>query len=140
MRLINRMAGSVVALVGLLLAGWAPPAFELLSGRALPLPVASDPTAMTIWSGVAFVRVLGALLVSVGLILWAANARAPRPRVFQAIVCAGALFAALITSAQQIAIWTNAVGWALVGLFGVIATISACRLRWSGMPDGSSAA
>jgi hypothetical protein len=99
----------------------------------------NDRTAMAIWSGVAFARVFGALLVSVGLIVWAANARTPRAGVFRVIVCGGALFAALITSSQQIAIWTNAVGWALVALFGAIAAVSGFGWRSSGVSQTTPA-
>jgi hypothetical protein len=133
MRVVNRAAGLLVVAVGLFLAGWGPVAFELLSGGTLPAPAVNDRTAMAIWSGVAFARVFGALLVSVGLIVWAANARTPRDGVFKAIVCAGALFAALITSSQQIAIWTNSVGWVLVALFCLIAAVSGFGWRSSRM-------
>ena len=139
MRVINRAAGVLVVLAGLFLAGWGPRAFELVSGWTLPAPTVADQTAMAIWSGVAFARVFGALLVSVGLIVWAANARAPRASVFQGIVCIGALFAALITSTQQIAIWTNSVGWALVALFGIIAAVAGLGWRSSGMSQTTPA-
>jgi hypothetical protein len=142
MRVLNRILGLLVAMVGFGLAGWAPPAFELLSGHSLPIPVlsghslpipvATDPAAMTAWSGVAFVRVFGAVLFGIGATLWASNARTPRPRVLHAILFVSFVFAGLIVWAQQVAIWGNTVGWALVALFGALAISTGVALAWSG--------
>ena len=128
MRVFNRILGLLVVAAGAGLAGWAPPVFELLSGRALPAPVSTDQTAMVIWSGVAFARVFGAALVGIGAALWASNAQSPSPRVIQASLFVSFVFAGLIVSAQQVAIWTNAVGWALVTLFFLLAMITGITL------------
>jgi hypothetical protein len=132
MRVFNRILGLLVVAVGFGLAGWAPPVFELLSGRALPAPVTTDQTAMVIWSGVAFARVFGAALVAIGAALWASHAQSPEPRVMQASLFLSFVFAGLIVSAQQVAIWANAVGWTLVTLFFLLALITGIPLVRSG--------
>jgi hypothetical protein len=141
MRAFNRILGLLVVAAGLGLAGWAPPIFELLSGQALPSPVATDGTAMAIWSGVAFVRVLGAAMVGIGAALWASHAPTPTPRGVQASLFVSFVFAGLIVSAQQIAIWANAVGWALVTGFSLLALITGITLVRSGrdsVPGGAA--
>ena len=138
MRVLNRVMGGLVAVLGFVIAGWAPLAFEVLSGRALPAPVASDQAAMTVWSGVAFVRAFGAVLFGIGAVLWAANARTPRPRITHAALFLSAVFAALIVAVQQVAIWSNATGWALVSVFAAMTIVSGLRLYAS--DDAISAA
>lgn len=140
MRVFNRILGLLVASAGVGLAGWAPPVFELLSGRALPTPVATDETAMVIWSGVAFVRVFGAALVGLGAALWASNAAIPKPRVIQASLFVSFIFAGLIVWTQQVAIWANAVGWALVTLFFLLAIVTGITLVRPGRRAVPSAA
>jgi hypothetical protein len=103
--------------------------FGLVTGLPLPAPVASDKTAMMVWSGLAFVRIVGALLTGIGAVLWTVNAARPRAETLQTVLCGTAIFAALITSAQQVAIWSNSIGWLLVALFGAIAAVSGLRLR-----------
>ncbi|HYT68401.1 MAG TPA: hypothetical protein VEL51_18390 [Vicinamibacterales bacterium] len=140
MRLLNRTLGCLVALIGLGLAGWAPPAFEVLSGRVLPTPVASDQVAMTVWSGVAFVRVFGAILFGAGAVCWASNAQIPKTRVIQASLFVSFVLAGLIVSAQQVAIWANAVGWVLAGLFCALAAATGIPLVRPGRRATSNAA
>ena len=83
---------------------------------------------MAIWSGVAFVRVFGAALFGLGAALWASNSPAPRPRLTQAVLFVSFVFGGLIVWAQQVAIWANETGWALVVLFFVLAAISGIGL------------
>jgi hypothetical protein len=120
--------GLVVMSVGLGLAGWAPPAFEMLSGQVLPAPVAANEAAMAVWSGIAFVRVFGAVLFGMGAVLWTSNARVPRPRATQGVLFVSSAFAGLVVAAQQVAIWANAVGWTLVGFFAALTIITGIGL------------
>jgi len=131
MRVLIRILGFLVASLGFGLALWGPPAFERLSGHSLPIPVATDPAAMTVWSGVAFVRVFGAVLFGIGATLWASHARNPRPRALHAVLFVSFLFAGLIVWAQQVAIWGNTVGWVLVGVFGALAISTGIALARS---------
>lgn len=135
MRRLNRILGLAIVAVGFALAGWAPRAFEVLSGHTLPTPVATDVTAMTIWSGVAFVRAFGAVLVGFGGMLWAATARTSGTRSIETLVFVSSAFAAAIVLAQQVAIWANAVGYVLVGLFGAIALVSGIGLLRNVAPN-----
>src|SRR5262245_42363239 len=121
MRVLNGAVGILVAAAGGWIALWAPPAFETLTGSTLPVPAAAEPAAMAVWSGVAFLRVVGAVLFGIGVVLWAASAPVVNPRRVQTALLISSAFAGLVTWAQQVAIWTNAVGWGLVGLFGVLA-------------------
>jgi len=130
----------VIVAVGFGLAGWAPPAFEVLSGYTLPPPVATDMTAMTIWSGVAFVRAFGAVLLGLGGVLWAANTRTPGTRSVEKAVFVSSTFAVVIVLTQQVAIWANAVGFVLVALFCAVALISGIGLLRNAAPNVSSAA
>ena len=129
MRALNRGVGIVVALLGFGLAAWAPLFFSSLSGHPLPNPVATNSLAMAIWSGVAFARAFGAVLVGVGAVLWASNATGDRPQLVQRLLCASFIFATLIAWIQQVAIWSGPIGWALVGLFGGLAIVTALGLR-----------
>jgi hypothetical protein len=128
MQTISRVLGVVVAALGLFLAGWAPVVFASLSGHALPAPVASSETAMSVWSGVAFARVFGALVFAVGAVLWASTAPVAKARSIHVALLAGFAFATLMVWSQQVAIWANAVGWSLVGLFGVLTLLTAVTL------------
>jgi hypothetical protein len=77
--------------------------------------------------GVAFVRACGAVLFGLGAVLWAASARAG-PRNIEKAVFISSAFAAVILLTQQVAIWANAVGFVLVGLFCVVTLISGIGL------------
>jgi hypothetical protein len=128
MRVINRSLGCLGVAVGLALAGWAPPILGLLTGQPMPVPVASDPQAMAVWSGVAFARVCGAVLAGLGAVLFASSAPVVRPRNVTASLFASSLLATAVVVAQQVAIWTNAVGWTLAGLFGFFTVATAMQL------------
>ena len=140
MRLLSRFIGLVVMSVGLGLAGWAPAAFEVLSGQVLPAPVATDQAAMAVWSGVAFVRVFGAILFGMGAVLWTSNARVPRPRATQGVLFVSSAFAGLVVTAQQVAIWANAVGWTLVGFFAALTVVTGMGFWRRSEAPGSSVA
>ena len=129
MRVLNRLLGLIVAAVGVGLAGWAPMVFGLVTGLPLPAPVASDKAAMMVWSGLAFVRIFGAVLTGIGALLWTVNAARPRAETLQTVICGTAIFAALVTWAQQVAIWSNSIGWLLVALFGAVAVVTGLGRR-----------
>ena len=78
MRRLNLTLGILTVVVGLSIASWGPAAFEMVTGHDLPIPQSGDAVAMTIWSGVAFVRVFGAVLLGLGALLWAANVERKR--------------------------------------------------------------
>jgi hypothetical protein len=128
MRWMNGILGLVIMAVGLSLAGWAPRAFEVFSGRTLPAPVSTDATAMAIWSGVAFVRVFGAVFFGLGAVLWGSHTRTLGPRATQKALFASSAFATLVVLAQQVAIWSNAVGVVLVGLLCALMIVSGVNL------------
>jgi len=135
---LNRVLGLLVAASGVVAASWGPRVFEFVSGQVLPPPAANDPAAMAAWSGVAFLRVLGALLLGFGALLWVASGGMASARRIHVVVLAMSAFAVLILTAQQIAIWTNGTGWFLAGLFAVVATRSALALRDRPMVHGES--
>jgi hypothetical protein len=132
MRLLNRVLGAVVATTGLVLTGWAPGVFTLLTQQQLPPAVSSDSAAMAVWSGVAFVRVFGGVLFGVGAVLWVTNASVVRVRAVQTTLFFSFALATAVVAAQQIAIWTNGVGWALAGLFAALAIATGVRLAPAG--------
>jgi hypothetical protein len=132
MRWMNSILGLIIMAAGFSLAGWAPLAFEVFSGRTLPVPVPTDATAMTIWSGVAFVRVFGAVFFGLGAVLWGSHTRTLGPRATQKALFVSSAFATLVVLAQQVAIWSNAVGVALVGLLCALMIVSGINLLRSG--------
>lgn len=132
MRLLNRVLGAIVATTGLILAGWAPGVFTVLTQQQLPPAIASDSAAMSVWSGVAFARVFGAVLFGVGAVLWATNASVVRAKAVQTALFFSFALATAVVAAQQIAIWTNGVGWALAGLFAALAIATGARLAPAG--------
>ena len=121
MKGISRAVGLITMLAGFGIAGWAPQAFVAVSGRALPLPRPEDAAAMAVWSGVAFVRAFGAVLLGFGAVLWATARRSQDDRGVHWVLFASAVFATLIILAQQVAIWSRPAGFALVAIFGLIA-------------------
>ena len=131
MRLLNRAVGWMAVVVGLVLVGWAPPILALLSGHALPAPVASDPAAMVVWSGVAFARVCGAVVAGMGAVLFASSAVVFRPSLVAAALLASSVLATAVVASQQVAIWTNALGWGLVFLFACFAAAAGLQLARS---------
>jgi hypothetical protein len=109
---------SIVA--GVAIALYAPPIIEAYSGigvGGLPTQVVHDPMAMTAWTAVGLVRVLGALLFSLGLVLWQLR-DALRPeaqaRVLRVLLIGFSLALAL-GAAQQYSSWSSALGWISLG-------------------------
>ena len=124
MRMVNAVCGLAVALTGLVAALWAPPVFEMFIGRPLPAPVGTDELAMTIWAGVAFLRVFGAAVFTVGAVVYAMNTGSSGSLRIRGAVVRGSGFATLMALAQQTAIWDAPIGWLVVGMFLALAIVS----------------
>ncbi len=125
MRPVSRYLALAVAAFGVLLAGWGPVVFEVISGRQLPLPVATDEAAMLAWSGVAFLRVLGATLFVLGIVLNVSHRAPLSPRAPARALAISAAFATLVVLAQAQAIWSTAFGFLLAGIFAALALAGA---------------
>ncbi len=104
------------------------PAFAVFYGE----PPAADPArastlAVQVWTGIAFMRLVGALLAGVGLMAWCARGLTHNDA--QLALARGLLrlsvLAFLTALAQQLAIWTSPAGWFLVALFFGLAVGSA---------------
>ncbi len=108
-------------LCGFVLASWGPIVFKMVSGFPVPPARAEDPAAMLVWSGVAFARVFGAALMGLGAVLLASTRASGRDRAIGVALCLSSTFAALVTAAQQRAIWSSRNGLILVAMFGLIA-------------------
>ncbi len=128
MRRLGQVVGIIVAILGLWIALWgAHNIFHLMLGSALPWQ-AGDPVPMTIFTGIAFVRVFGAVLMGLGAVLWAVQRRRNRERTIKAALFASALLATLVAIAQQIAIWSGSFGYVLIGALILVAVVSAVGL------------
>jgi hypothetical protein len=121
---ISRAIGLVTMLIGLFIALWGPTVFQVVTGQSLPAPTPQDPSAMTVWAGVAFARAFGAALLVVGAFLWATNRPENKHNRTSVAPVIAAVFGALVIAAQQQAIWTTSAGLVFVALSGVIAFTS----------------
>jgi hypothetical protein len=121
---ISRAIGLVTMLVGFFVASWGPTVFQAVTGQSLPEPSAQDPSAMTVWAGVAFARAFGAAVLVVGAFLWATNRPEKKQNRTSIAPVVAAVFGALVIAAQQQAIWTTSAGLVFVALSGVIAITS----------------
>lgn len=128
MRLLSKMIAMLTMVTGLGMALYGNLVFEVVSGHALPVPVAEDSDAMAIWSGVAFARIAGAAILCLGAVLWAANQAPQRESLMHRTLFWPAVLATLVTLSQQEAIWSATSGVVLVGLFAVIAVTTG--IRW----------
>lgn len=128
MRHLGQGVGIAVAVLGLWIALWgAHVIFRLMLGSALPWE-ANDPVPMTTWTGIAFVRVFGAVLLGLGTVLWAVQRERNRERAIKIALLVSALLAALVAVAQQIAIWSGSFGYVLIGALVLVAIASTARL------------
>ena len=73
-------------------------------------------------------RVFGAVFFGLGAVLWASHTRTLGPRATQKALFVSSAFATLVVLAQQVAIWSNAVGVALVGLLCALMIVSGVNL------------
>lgn len=122
MRQINQAIGLVTMIVGIGIASAGPEVFLAVVGdNTLPIPVAGDRAAMTVWAGIAFARAFGAALSLLGAVLWAANRDAKGDVTPSAVLFGVATFATYVLWAQQKAIWATSVGVVFVVLLALIA-------------------
>ncbi len=128
MRAASRAIGWMAMFVGFVFASWAPRAFVAISGRPLPVPRPEDAIAMTAWSGVAFARAFGAVLLGLGAVLWIAARGKQDEAAVHKVLFGSSVFATLVVLAQKVAIWSNAVGFVLVGVLGSIAAATGVEL------------
>ena len=131
MKMLITIFSIVVMGLGLALSGWGPSAFEYLTGYEVPTPDGSDPHAMTVWSGIAFVRVFGALLFGLGAILLAIALRHDSLTVERAVF-ATCLYAGAVAGIQAQSIWNGWWGFVLAALLlavGVVAYAAADSTR-----------
>jgi hypothetical protein len=138
MSLIPRTLSLAVACIGAVLAGWGPAVFELLSGRTLPVPIATDEAAMLAWSGVAVLRVLGAAFLIIGGVVAAVQRTPGSPRDSARALAITAGVGTLLALGQTQAIWGPGVGLVLVGVFGAL-TVAGAIAGWGRAGPLSSA-
>lgn len=131
MRALTRFLAFGVALTGLVLAGWGPVVFEALTGRALPAPIATDAAAMTAWSGIAFLRVLGAALGVLGAVAGTLLAKEPSLQRAWRVLAGTTALTAVLVLAQTWAVWGTMLGGLLAGAFAVLALVGVAH-GWSG--------
>ena len=111
-RTLVTVSGSLLSISGLIILVMAgnPMLMSLFGSRALPAPVAGDAG----WVGVAFTRLFGAALASLGLVMMATRPLSDTA----AKTIGGPLFAGLglltlVAVIQAQAIWNAPAGWAL---------------------------
>jgi hypothetical protein len=120
MRQWTRLLAVAVAIVGLSLAGWGPIIFTLISGRQLPAPISGDAAALLVWSGVAFLRVLGATLFVLGSVVATTQGVQRSPRAAARTLAVTGALATLVVLIQAQAIWSTPFGFGLATVFGML--------------------
>lgn len=106
------IAGAIAGVFGLVM-GLGPGLLPFFP--QLPAPMAADPTAMPIWTGVAFLRLAGILLAGLGAVAVAVGRLedARSRRVLASVLAGVGALGAGITAIQQLAIWSARtwLGW-----------------------------
>jgi hypothetical protein len=117
------VAGVVLLVSGFTLTGWGPMLVSLYGAGDIPNAVASDKAAMTVWTGLSFVRLFGTALAGLGLVsLFTHNMSSldARKAISRGLFAATVLIL-IVATVQQIAIWSTPIGWVTVGLLVLIA-------------------
>lgn len=139
MKATTRYVGIGIMLVGLVFAGWGPMLFGALTGAQLPEPRAGDPVAMSLWSGLALLRVFGAAWVVLGSFLTAMSASKDSGRLAYRALGLSASAGLLLTVGQVVAIWTNPLSLLIAVPFAAAAVLG-MRGGWFGamsIPDAA---
>ena len=113
----------IATVLGLVFFLWGPVLLSLYGVPQLPSPVVGDVNAMSMWSGVAFVRTFGAVLFAFGVLLWFVRSISD-PVVQRNLAVAlfvGTGLVGLVTLIQQIAIWNSVAGWVTFGMLALFA-------------------
>jgi hypothetical protein len=122
--------GALLSLAGLVLLvrGGAPALMDLFGSSTLPPAQAGDPA----WVGVGFIRVSGAAIAALGLIIVAASRlKGEAARAIGGAAAAGLGLLGIVTLIQAQAIWSTLSGWLLAAVVllacmsGVILSVSA---------------
>ncbi len=120
-RTIMQLGAVLLMALGVFLAGWGPLILPILGIPPLPAPDPQAAEAIGIWKLAAFVRLFGAAVLGLGLMIWAmrgvGDAVTVR-RVARSAALANGLILILVLT-QQLAIWSSVSGVALVGFFAV---------------------
>jgi hypothetical protein len=120
MNTATRIVAAGTALIGVAFAGWGPVLFGALTGARIPQPIAGDATAMSIWSGLALLRVFGAGLIVLGALLAAMTVADDRVRTVYRALGVSAALGLLLTIGQAVAIWTNPLSLLIAVPFGAV--------------------
>ena len=129
-KVLVTLSGSLLSISGLIILGMAGNAalMGLFGSQVLPPPQAGEPG----WVGVAFARVFGAALASLGFVMLAARQLSDgSARAIGGALLGGLALLTLVTLIQAEAIWTTPAGWALAGVI-MLACVGAVGLRQSG--------
>lgn len=120
MTILLKAAAALLFAAGFYTAGWGPIVFELLQGgEPLPHSTTRAGNISQVWVGVAALRVAGALLATVGAVLWAFASRNWGPA--HRALAGGLIFTAVITALQQQALWQGITGFVVAGVLAVAA-------------------
>lgn len=117
------VAGAVLLVSGFALSGWGPMLIPLYGASDIPTPVASNRAAMTVWTGISFVRLFGTALAGLGMVsLFTHNLSSIEARKAISRGLFAAMVVVLVVAViQQIAIWSTPIGWVTVGFLFLVA-------------------
>lgn len=117
-RSLMAITGVFGLILGILVAIDGPMLLPYFGDSNLPPPT---PGNMTVWSAIAFTRLFGAMLFTIGLIAWMLrNLDRPEDRRSAGLAFfLGSLFLLFFALIQQIAIWAKTPGWIAVSLIAM---------------------
>ena len=121
-KVIVRVSAALLLGVGIVLAGWAPIVLSSASSASIPPTNLTNPSVMLTWTGLSAARVLGAVLVGVGVaFLGAARLESSEARRFalRALGLIGGT-SLLMTCLQAWAIIPRAPAWGLALVFALV--------------------
>jgi hypothetical protein len=127
-RNIIRSGGAILAGIGtILLIATGPVASALGAlGGGDAVAGASDPVSLTFWFQLAFMRLFGAAVIGLGVVLFwcASHLTLAQHRSLARLLSVVLGGLSLLTLVQQIAIWNSGAGWVLTG--ALLMTALAC--------------
>lgn len=128
MRWVHQLCAALAILFGLAVFFRTDLVYEAITGVALAANGPTAPESLLSWTALSFLRVLGALILGIGVVLLAATKREGRERAISKAILAMAMLAALATASQQYAIWSNQLGLVLVAFFLLLAAAAGGNL------------
>jgi hypothetical protein len=121
-RTLLQLGAVLLMALGAFLTGWGPLILPSLGIPPLPLPDPQAPQAIGLWKVIAFIRLFGAAVLGLGLVVWALRGvedGVALRRVARGMAIATGLILGTILI-QQVAVWSTWPGVALAAFFALM--------------------